>query len=311
VIFQKSSKKSLISSFLLSGNLIKFLLEMNHLETDYYTHDGLKLYLQAWMPGDAKASVLIVHGLGEHSARYAHLAQKLVDAGIAVFTFDGRGHGRSSQPKPTAYFSNYEDYLRDIDALFGKVKNYFPTIPTFIFGHSMGGGLTAAYVLKYQPEARGIILSAAALKPADNVSKLLIAVSSLVSTLAPKLKVLKLDSSKISHDPEEVRKYNDDPLVYSDAIPARTGYELLRLMKQVDMAAGQFNHPVLLLHGTGDMLTNPKGSEEFFRKISSTDKTFHRYPDLYHELINEFEKEEVIRDVVDWILERMGVENGK
>jgi alpha-beta hydrolase superfamily lysophospholipase len=278
---------------------------MNHLETSYTTHDGLKLYLQASMPGEAKASVLIVHGLGEHSSRYAHLAQKMVDAGIAVFTFDGRGHGKSSQPKPTAYFSNYEDYLKDIDALFGKVKNYFPNIPAFIFGHSMGGGLTAAYVLKYQPEARGIILSAAALKPADDVSKLLIAASSLVSTLAPKLKVLKLDSSKISHDPEEVRKYNDDPLVYSDPIPARTGYELLRVMKQVDVSAGQFKHPVLLMHGTGDMLTNPKGTEEFFRKIPSTDKTFHRYPGLYHELINEFEKEEVMGDVVDWIVERV------
>jgi alpha-beta hydrolase superfamily lysophospholipase len=282
---------------------------MNHLETNYTTHDGIKLYLQAWMPEKAKAAVLIVHGLGEHSSRYAHLAKKLTDSEIAVFTFDGRGHGKSSLSKPTAYFSKFEDYLKDIDALFGKVKNYFPDIPAFIFGHSMGGGLVAAYVLKYQPNAKGIILSAAALKPADDVSKFLISVSSLVSALAPKLKVLKLDSSKISRDPMEVKKYVEDPLVYQDPIPARTGYELVRMMKEINEKADHFKHPVLLMHGTADMLTNPKGTEEFFRKISSTDKTFHRYPGLFHELINEIEKEEVMGDVVGWIVERVESED--
>lgn len=184
---------------------------IKHLETNYKTHDGLKLFLQAWMPELPKAAVLIVHGLGEHSSRYAHLAKKLVDKDIAVFTFDGRGHGKSCLPKPDAYFSNFEDYLKDIDALYGKVKTYVPNVPSFIFGHSMGGGLVASYVLKYQPKANGIVLSAAALKPADDVSKFLIAASSVVSKLTPKLKILKLDSSKVSHDPLEVRKYDEDP----------------------------------------------------------------------------------------------------
>lgn len=278
---------------------------MKHLETSYTTHDGLKLYLQAWMPEHSKAAVLIVHGLGEHSSRYAHLAKKLVDKDVAVFTFDGRGHGKSCLPKPDVYFSDHEDYLKDIDALFGKVKTYVPNVPAFIFGHSMGGGLVAAYVLKYQPNAKGIVLSAAALKPADDVSKLLIAASLVVSKIAPRLKVLKLDSSKVSHDPAEVKKYDEDPLNYHEAIPARTGYELLRMMREIEQKAGQFKLPVLLLHGTGDMLTNPKGSEEFFGKISSHDKSFNKYPGLFHELVNEYEKEQIMGDIVKWIEERV------
>lgn len=278
---------------------------MKHFETNNTTHDKHELYLQAWMPESAKASLLLVHGLGEHSSRYAHFAQKLVEHGIAVFTFDGRGHGKSSVPKPTAYFGNYEDYLRDIDALFGKVKAYFPGISSFIFGHSMGGGLVAAYTLAHKPEAKGIILSAAALKPADDVSKLLIAASSIVSKIAPKLKVLQLDSSKISHDPEEVRKYDADPLVYHEAVPARTGYELLRMMKTIESDSKKFKYPVLMLHGSADKLTNPQGTEMFFRQISSQDKTFHRYPDLYHELLNEYEKDEVMADILKWIEERL------
>lgn len=278
---------------------------MKHFETKYTTHDQLELYLQAWMPEEAKASLLLVHGLGEHSSRYGHFAQKLVDQGIAVFTFDGRGHGKSSLPKPSAYFDNYEEYLKDIDALFGKVKAYFPGIPSFIFGHSMGGGLVAAYTLEYNPEANGIILSAAALKPADDVSQILIAVSSIVSKVAPKLKVLQLDSTKISHDAEEIRKYDEDPLVYHEAVPARTGYELLRMMRKIESSSKSFKHPVLMLHGSEDGLTNPKGTAQFFDQISSLDKTFQKYPGLYHELLNEFEKEKVMNDILNWLRERI------
>lgn len=278
---------------------------MSHLQTEYTTHDGLKLFLQAWMPEQAKASILIVHGLGEHSSRYAHLAAEMVQKNIAVFTFDGRGHGKSSVPKPTAYIHDYSDYLQDIHALFEKVNNYFPSIPAFIFGHSMGGGLVAAYMLEYQPKTAGVILSAPALKPDENVSKALIKMSGLVSAVVPKLKVLKLDPHKISRDPKEVSKYIEDPLVYSDAIPARTGFQLLRIMSLIESKSKSFSWPVLLLHGTGDSLTNPKGTEEFFRRISSEDKTFHRYPDLYHELVNEPEKDSIIEDILEWIEARV------
>lgn len=278
---------------------------MKHFETAYTTHDKKELYLQAWMPDVPKAALFLVHGLGEHSSRYQHFAERLVREGIAVFTFDGRGHGKSSKPKPTAYFSNYQDYLKDIDALFGKVKSYCKGLPAFIFGHSMGGGLVAKYVIDYKSGAQGVILSAAALKPADNISKPLIAVSSVVSKLAPKLKVLKLDSKFISHDPEEVKKYDEDPLVYSEAIPARTGYELLRMMREIEEKLDHFKVPVLLLHGSDDHLTNPLGSEMLFRKANVEDKTFIRFPGLYHELLNEFEKEKIIDDIVSWLKARL------
>ncbi|WP_373523358.1 lysophospholipase [Aquiflexum sp.] len=278
---------------------------MKHLETSYTSHDGIKLYLQAWMPEKTDASILLVHGLGEHSSRYAHFAKKLVDRNIAVFTFDGRGHGKSSLPKPTAYVSDYKDYLKDIDALFGKVKNYVPEAPAFIFGHSMGGGMVAAYALNYQPQAKGIILSAPALKPDVNVSKLLIAGASILSTLVPNMKVLKIESEMISHDPAEVKKYKEDPLNYQESIPARTGYQLLKMIREIQSKSGQFQYPVLLLHGTGDQLTNPKGTEEFLKNITSKDATFRRYPDLYHELINEYEKEEIMEEILKWILERI------
>ncbi len=139
---------------------------MNHLETTYQAPDGISIYLQAWMPENPKAALLLVHGLGEHSGRYAELAKRLNSLGISVFTFDGRGHGKTASGNLDAYFESYLHYLDDIDVLLGKVKSYSPGLPVFLYGHSMGGGMAAAYVLKYQPELAGVVLSSPAIKEA-------------------------------------------------------------------------------------------------------------------------------------------------
>lgn len=278
---------------------------MSHFETSYTTHDGLKLYLQAWMPENPKAGMLLVHGLGEHSSRYGHIVEKLNDLGVAVFTFDGRGHGKSAEGKPSAYFDSYKDYLKDIDALFGKVKTYLPGKPCFLYGHSMGGGLVAAYVLKYKPEATGVIMSSPAIKEAEGTSYLLITISGLINKLLPKYKVLKLDVEGVSRIPEEVEKYNTDPLIYHENIPTRTGYELYQMMQFIQSQAENFDLPFLLIHGDADRLTNPKGSELLAQKAKSTDKTFKIFPGAYHELINDLDREEVMKDIVGWVEKRI------
>ena len=278
---------------------------MNHFESSYITHDGIKLYLQAWMPDNPLASLLLVHGLGEHSGRYTEFASKLVEAGIAVFTFDGRGHGKSAEGKATAYFDSAEDYLKDIEVLYNKGKNYIPGKPAFMLGHSMGGGMVAAMLLKSQPEVSGVILSSPAIQEAEGTPKLLIAVGNLVSKLAPKLKVLKLDIDGISRIPEEVKKYREDPLVYQENVPARTGSEVLGLMKYVQGNAAQFSSPVLLIHGDADRLTNYKGSQLLYEKASSQDKTLKVFPGGYHELLNDLDKDEATALILNWILERV------
>lgn len=280
---------------------------MKHLETSYTAHDGKKLYLQAWMCESPKASLLLVHGLGEHSGRYGHLVEKLVALGVSVFTFDGRGHGKSMDGKPDAFFESYLDYLKDIDALFGKVKSYVPGVPAFLYGHSMGGGLVAAYVLDYKPKAEGVILSSPAIKEAEGTSKLLIAVGGIISNYFPRFKALKLDASKISRIPSEVEKYLNDTLVYTHPIPARTANELLLMMRSVQKRANEFDLPVLLIHGDADGLTNPKGSEILMEKAKSNDKTLKIIPGGYHELINDSDQDEVKDVILRWIKERIAI----
>lgn len=274
---------------------------MKHLETSYQAPDGVKLYLQAWMPDQPKASLLLIHGLGEHSSRYTKLVEGLVEMGMAVFTFDGRGHGKSDLNRPSAYFDSYLEYLDDIHALYGKVKAYVPEVPAFIFGHSMGGGLAVAYALKFKPETSGVILSAPAIKEAEGTSPVLVAVSGILNKIAPKLKALALDIEGISRIPEEVEKYKNDPLVYQGKIPVRTGYELLQMMRFIQSQANEFDFPFLILHGTADRLTNPAGSQLFFDASPSSDKTFKSFEGAYHELLNDSDRDEVLRDILDWV----------
>ncbi len=278
---------------------------MKHLETTFTTHDGKVLYLQAWLSSQPKASMLLVHGLGEHSSRYLHLVEKLVDIGVSVFTFDGRGHGKSADGKPTAYFDSYKDYLRDIDSLFKKVKTYVPDLPSFLYGHSMGGGMVAAYLLDYRPDTAGAILSSPAIKEAEGTSKILVAISGLISKWFPKFKVLVLDPFKISRIQEEVEKYLQDPLVYTQPIPARTGHELLKMMRSIQERASEISLPLLLIHGSADDFTNPKGSEMLAERAGSIDKTLKIFPGGYHELINDSDQDEVMDVIIRWIRERI------
>lgn len=279
---------------------------MPHHETFHTTTDQQKLYLQGWEPeGERKAAVLLVHGLGEHSSRYTHVAEKFIANGIAVYTFDGRGHGKSSEPKPTAYFQRFEQYIEDIDALFGKMQSYVKDTPCFILGHSMGGGLVAYYTTFHQPKAKGIVLSGALLKPADDISPLLIRVSGLLSKITPKLQALKLDKTAISKDPAVVEAYDKDPLVYRKGVPARTGGELLKMMKGIQSNMDQFKLPVLIMHGTEDRLTNVEGSKMLHEQAASEDKTLKLYEGLYHEILNEPEQEQVIEDILQWIEKRL------
>ena len=279
---------------------------MTHHETFHNTPDGEKLYLQGWEPEfDPRATVFLVHGLGEHSGRYTHVAEHFVSHGIAVYTFDGRGHGKSSEPRPTAYFESFSHYLEDLDDLFKKMQGYVGDIPCFMLGHSMGGAMVAHYAIFQQPTVAGILLSGASLLPGEDISPVVIKAAKFLSKITPKFNVSKVNSSAISKDPEVVKAYDSDPLVVHKGIPARTGAELLKMMRQVQDNMEDFALPVLIMHGTVDKITNIDGSKMLYERSFSTDKTLKLYNSLYHEILNEPEQDQVLDDIINWIEARL------
>ncbi len=259
----------------------------------------LMLFEQAWIPSKAKANVLIVHGLGEHSSRYAHVADFLNKKGYAVYAYDQLGHGKSEGVR--AFIPSIDLYREDLIQMIHQIKQKSEDLPLFVLGHSMGGGLLAYSLATVTLAISGAISSCAALKPGDDISPLLIKLSSFLGWALPKLPTLKLEHESLSRDAKVVEAYNEDPLVFHQKIPARTGAQLMKAMKTAQKNAANVHLPILMLHGTDDRLTNVEGSKEFFARISSTDKQLKLYEGLYHEIMNEPEQIQVLTDIVEWL----------
>ncbi|MDO9548385.1 MAG: lysophospholipase [Candidatus Marinimicrobia bacterium] len=262
--------------------------------------DGLMLFEQAWMPeGECKAVVVLVHGLGEHSSRYAYMAEFFTANGIGIETFDLRGHGKSDGRR--AYVNSFDEHLRDLEIFYKRVQERHSGAPVFLYGHSMGATISTLYVITRKTEFQGLLLSGVLVKMGDDISPLLIKMSSIIGTYAPRMKTTKLASASISRDPRVVKDYDEDPLNYRGGIPARTGLELITAMNRIQLQMETITLPILIMHGSCDKMTDPSGSQELFDAVSSEDKTLKLYNGFYHEIHNDPEKQQVFDDIINWI----------
>jgi len=120
---------------------------MKHTEFEFKTFDGLSLFGQSWQPEDrTRAVVCLIHGLGEHSGRYVHVADSLSQAGYTLISFDLRGHGKSEGLR--GHTPSYEALMQDISFLLEAANKKFPQLPFFLYGYSLGGNLVLNYVLR-------------------------------------------------------------------------------------------------------------------------------------------------------------------
>ena len=280
-----------------------------HLEYELRTADGVKLAGQAWMPPDPRAVVAVVHGLAEHSGRYAFLAGRASQRGLGVVSADLRGHGRS--PGERSYVERFDDYLQDADALLAKAHALAAGRPVFLMGHSMGGAIALRWMVQRRQPVAGLVLSSAALKIGGDVSRLLLALAPLLSRWGPHLRGKRIDPVWISRDPAAVAAYVADPLVSLLAPPARTGAELLRAMVANRAAAGGLTAPVYLFHGDADRLTDPAGSRETYQLWGGPDRMLRLWPGSRHETLNDFDREAVAAELLDWVSARCQLPAGK
>jgi len=268
-------------------------------EVTFNTADNFEIFEQTWSCKEPKGVVLITHGIAEHSGRYAHVAQSLVEGGYTTVAFDLRGHGKSSGKRN--FVKSFQDYLNDLQEVLDRTQNTYPDLPLFLLGHSMGGGIVSLYTIERSPQVKGILLSGPSVKVSDDISPFLQKMSSFISAVLPKLPVLKLESDAISKDPAVREDYDTDPLNYRGAILARTGAELLRATKAISAHSNVIELPILIMHGSSDKLSDVSGSEMLYANVSSEDKTLKIYEGLYHEILNEPEQDEVKQDILAWL----------
>jgi acylglycerol lipase len=188
-----------------------------------------------------------------------------------------------------------------LDLVIREVTRRHPTTPIFLFGHSLGGAITALYVLQRHPPIAGLVLSAPGLRSARHISGGLIALTKFLSAIAPKAGVLKTPNADFSRDPKVVREMDQDPLIYQGSLPARTAAEFLRMQNLIRDHVGGVGVPRLVLHGTADRLTSSDASTEWASRNGDTDSALKLYPGLFHDLLHEPERGIVFNDIVQWM----------
>jgi len=258
------------------------------------------LFVQSWLPDQpANAALLLVHGFGEHSSRYAHVAAHFVDNNYAVYALDHDGHGNS--PGTPGFVERFSRYTDGVASLLKLIRAQQPGVPVFLVGHSMGGLISASFLLEHQQEFAGCVLSGPALASDVGPPGWLLAVNRVLAKVLPKLGMLQLDATAVSRDPEVVAAYLADPLIFKGKITSRLINEMFRTMQQVTDGAPGIRLPMLIMHGEADALVSPSGSRQLYELLGSTDKTLKIYPDLYHEIFNEPEQQQVLDDMLAWL----------
>lgn len=270
-------------------------------ELDFFlSSDGLKIMTEHWLPDSPKALVVVVHGYGEHSGRYRHVVKALTDAGYGVFTLDHRGHGKSDGLR--AHFDSFDQPIHDLDVYVENIRARHRDMPVYMLGHSMGALMTLAYALRFPGNLNGIIVSAAPVNADANVSRAVVAAGNVLTNVIPKVPLLKLvPLETLSRDPNVIRAFQDDPLTYKGNMRVRLGTELNNTAKWVRERLGELKMPVLVLYGEADQLVNPSGSRLVYDKAASKDKQIKSYHNLRHEIMNEPERDTVLRDIITWL----------
>ncbi|HWA73806.1 MAG TPA: lysophospholipase [Polyangiaceae bacterium] len=267
-------------------------------EATFENVQGLKLFFRSWRPaGPPRAAIIIVPGFNSHSGYYQWAAERLVEAGFATYSLDLRGRGRSAGER--FYVEHFSDYVSDVASFAALVRLQEPSLPLYVFGHSAGGVVACLYTLEHQSELAGLICESFAFQvPAPDVA---LSILKGLSHVAPHAHVLKLKNADFSRDPGAVAKMDADPLIAGESQASLTVAEMVRADERLEQAFPRFSLPLLILHGTADKATKASGSQLFFERAGTADKTLKLYEGHYHDLLADLGKELVMGDILSWL----------
>jgi acylglycerol lipase len=259
---------------------------------------GGNIFVRSWRPVETpRAAVVIVPGFNSHSGYYVWAGTRLAVQGLAAYALDLRGRGQSDGER--FYVQSFHDYVDDVQTVVALARTREPRVPLFILGHSAGGVIACLYTLEHQKELAGLICESFAFQvPAPDFA---LAVFKGLSHIAPHAHVLHLKNEDFSRDPEVVAAMNADTLIAHETQPTQTLAEMVRADERLKNEFPLFTLPLLILHGTADKATRPAGSQMFFDKAGSADKTLKLYDGSFHDPLNDLDKETVMADVTSWI----------
>lgn len=253
----------------------------------------------AWRVEGAHANLLLMHGYGEYATRYVAQYNQLIPAlnaaGISVFAFDAQGHGASPGPRGATDMQQAVHHHR-----MAREALALESLPILLFGHSLGGLITAASVAEDGKGVAGVVLSAPALK--IELSPVLKAIAGFIAMIAPAARLTPpLEAEAISRDAAVVDAYRNNPDVITKPPAARLGATAVKVLEGAWPKFASWQAPVLLVHGDADRLTPIEGSQKFFETVPVADKTLDVFEGGYHELLNDTERDRALAVILSWV----------
>jgi alpha-beta hydrolase superfamily lysophospholipase len=278
---------------------------MEHKTGSFQGMGGIELFYQCWLPeGEVRCVMVLQHGFGEHSGRYAHMAENLAGRGIAVWAYDHRGHGSSTGQR--GHINDWAEYREDGHKFVQLVHDKNPGLPVFLFGHSMGALTALDYALHYPQELSGVMACAASFETAGATAAYKILLAKLLSRLAPSFSMqLGLVVNALSSLPGVTEAYTSDPLVHGTC-SVRWGTEMMHTITWLKEHAPEVKLPILLIHGEVDQICQPVGTRNFFADVIYPDKKLLIYPQSFHEVHNDLHQEQYFADLADWMFAHLG-----
>lgn len=261
------------------------------------------LSYQLAIPPEPKATLLVVHGYGEHGGRYRKIVRRWVGRGLAAGVIDLRGHGWSAGVR--GHCERFTDYHDDVDDLLAVLREHVRDVPLFGFGHSFGGLIVTTHALSRPSLFRGLVLSSPYFGLALEVPQAKKTLGEVASRLFPTLGVpTGLSGRDLTHDETLAKLYDHDPLVNKVAT-ARWFTEANAAQRDLLARAPQMRLPVLLVQGGADRVASPQAARAVFDRFGSHDKKYDERVGLYHEILNEPEGEAIADVMADWVLARV------
>jgi alpha-beta hydrolase superfamily lysophospholipase len=272
---------------------------LQHQTGTFPSHDGMELFYQHWWSKPpTRGVVVMVHGLGGHSGLFQNIVEALAPARFQLYALDLRGNGRS--PGQRGYVNNWGELRGDVGVFLDFINQSQPNLPKFILGHSVGGAVVLDYVLHHPTGLQGTIISNPTLG-AVGISPFRFAIARLLSQIWPTFSLstgVARDTG--ARDPELCAAYAADPLRHATG-SARLATEYIATADWIQTHAADLAVPLLMLQGGADRVSLPAGSRRFFNQVTFPDKTWREYPESYHEIYDDHDRQIVLADLSNWL----------
>ena len=267
------------------------------------TPDGLRLFFESDELPEPRGVALLVHGFLDHCGRYAGVVEELTRIGFSCYRFDYRGHGQSDGKR--GHILAFDDYLSDLKLAFDRVVERSPDVPRFLLGHSNGGLMGLHFAAAHPDLLTGLVLSSPFFGFGLPVPMAKVLVARALSRIVPGLTLpTDVDSAHLSHDPDVVATYADDPLVGKRA-SSRWYTQTVKAQAMAPQRAAELRVPVLVQQGGDDRITEADATRRIFEQIAGPAKQYVEYEGLYHEIWFELKREAPLADLKRWLGDRV------